>query len=163
MFRTNPRKVQPYLISNVQDLPDKQRARLEKSWSGVFFREFYSRVDEQTFAIIGAAMAVHSELGNGFLEAVYQECLKREFTLRNIPFSSQQDLEIINKGEVLPLTYRPDFICFDKIIIELKAVKGLTDEHRAQLHNYLKISGYKLGFLVNFCHYPKAEVERIVR
>ena len=123
---------------------------------GIIFRE-------ESYQIQGAIFEVYKEIGTGFLEAVYQECLKREFTLRNIPFSSQQDLEIIYKGEVLPLTYRPDFICFDKIIIELKAVKGLTDEHRAQLHNYLKISGYKLGFLVNFCHYPKAEVERIVR
>jgi GxxExxY protein len=86
----------------------------------------------------------------------------REFLLRNIPFICQQELQISYKGEVLPLTYKPDLVCYGKIIVELKAVNSLIDEHRAQLHNYLKASGMRLGFLVNFGHVPRVEIERIV-
>lgn len=117
---------------------------------------------EESYLIQGAIFEVYKEIGVGFLEAVYQECLKREFALRNIPFISQPDLEIAYKGETLPLAYRPDFVCFSKIILELKTVKEITDEHRAQLHNYLRISGFRLGLLVNFGHHPRVAIERVV-
>ena len=86
-----------------------------------------------------------------------------ELTLRAIPFQARMDLSLNYKGRTLKQTYIPDLICYDRIIVELKAVKELTDEHRAQVHNYLKATGMKLGLLVNFGHYPKVEYERIVR
>ena len=118
---------------------------------------------EESYRLRGAVFEVYREMGCGFLEAVYQECLEREFRKQAIPFVTQQELILHYKGERLIQTYRPDFICFDLIIVELKAVKELANEHRAQLHNYLKASGLELGLLVNFGHYPKAEIERIVR
>ena len=118
---------------------------------------------EESYRLRGAVFEVYREMGCGFLEAVYQECLEREFRKQAIPFVTQQELSLHYKGERLIQTYRPDFICFDLIIVELKAVKELANEHRAQLHNYLKASGLELGLLVNFGHYPKAEIERIVR
>ena len=118
---------------------------------------------EEVFTIIGAAMKVHSELGPGFLEAVYQECLEIEFALQSIPFQPQSELQLSYKGKFLKHRYVPDFICFGKIILEIKAVTKLADEHRAQIHNYLKATGYRVGLLVNFGHFPKIEHERIIR
>ena len=117
---------------------------------------------EDSFAIRGAIFEVYKIIGSGFLEPVYQECLEREFKNRSIPFQKQPDLFISYKGEVLPLTYKPDFVCYEKIIIELKAVKEISDEHRAQIHNYLRASGLRLGLLVNFGHTPRVEIERII-
>ncbi len=102
-------------------------------------------------------------MGCGFLEAVYQECLQKELSRQNVPFLVHPGLDLFYKQEKLEQVYKPDFICFGKIIVELKAAKEITDEHRAQLHNYLKATGLKLGLLVNFGHYPKATIERIVR
>ena len=85
-----------------------------------------------------------------------------EFSLREIVFRPQAELKLTYKGATLKQTYEPDFICFDKIIVEIKAVQKLAPEHRAQVHNYLRATGYKLGILVNFGHYPKVEYERIV-
>jgi GxxExxY protein len=102
-------------------------------------------------------------MGCGFLESVYQECLAREFIKRNIPFESQIELQLFYKGELLNQIYKADFICYDKIIIELKAVKAILPEHHAQLHNYLKITGFRLGLLINFGHFPKVEIQRIIR
>lgn len=118
---------------------------------------------EESYRIRGAVFEVYREMGCGFLEAVYQECLAKEFALQGIPFIAQRELLLEYKGETLVQTYKPDFICYDRIIIELKAVKELANEHRAQVHNYLKATGLELGLLVNFGHYPKAEIERIVR
>jgi GxxExxY protein len=118
---------------------------------------------EESYAIRGAVFEVYREMGCGFLEAVYQECIEKELRLRRIPFVAQQELKLVYKGEPLERTYQPDLICYDSIILELKAVKGICDEHRAQLHNYLKATGMKLGLLVNFGHYPKVEIERIVK
>ncbi len=118
--------------------------------------------EKESYAIRGACFEVYKEKGNGFLESVYQECLSIECGLQQIDFVEKPALELDYKGRRLEQTYEPDFICFDKIIVELKAVKELCDEHRAQLHNYLKATQLKLGFLVNFGHYPKLEIERIV-
>jgi len=118
---------------------------------------------DESYAIMGACFEVYKEKGCGFLEGVYQECLEIEFDLRGIPFQAQPNLGLEYKGRPLRQTYKPDFICFDRIVVELKAVSALTDEHRAQVHNYLKATGYRLGLLVNFAHYPGVEHERIVR
>ena len=118
---------------------------------------------DESYLIRGAIFEVYREMGCGFLEAVYQECLQREFKEQDIPFASHPILELSYKQQRLTQVYKPDFICFGRIIVELKAVKDLTDEHRAQLHNYLKATGFQLGFLVNFGHYPKATIERIIK
>ena len=105
-------------------------------------------------------MQVYNTLGYGFLEAVYQEALSIEFSRRGIPFSSQQKLRIYYAGIELQQTFKPDFICFDQIILEIKAVSALANPHRAQLLNYLRSTGYKLGLLIN-CGNPKQlEFER---
>ena len=117
---------------------------------------------EETYAIQGAIFAVYEGMGCGFLEEVYQECLEKELRQRGIPFESQKQLDLFYRGEKLEKFYKPDLICFGKIIIELKAVRELAPEHLAQLMNYLKATGYRIGLLVNFCHYPKADVRRIV-
>ena len=117
---------------------------------------------DEVYAIQGAVFDVYREMGCGFLEPVYQECLEKELKVRGIPFESQKELQLSYKGEVLNLTYKPDFICYGNIIVELKAVKEIDDVHRAQVFNYLKATGLRLGLLVNFGHYPKATVERIV-
>ena len=118
--------------------------------------------EEETYAIRGAVFEVYREMGCGFLEAVYQECLEKEFVLRNIPFVSQKDLTLSYKGQALKQTYKPDFICYGKIIVEIKALSATTGEHKAQVLNYLKAAREKLGLLVNFGCYPKATIERFV-
>jgi GxxExxY protein len=118
--------------------------------------------EAESYQIIGACFEVYREKGCGFLEPVYQECMEIELRLRGVPFSSQKFLALEYKGCPLRAKYQPDFICFEKIILELKAVSELADEHRAQVQNYLKVTGSKLGLLVNFGHYPKVEIERIV-
>lgn len=117
---------------------------------------------KESYNIQGAIFEVYREMGSGFLEAVYQESLSKEFTSGGIPFISQPELNLLYKGQLLSITYRPDFVCYEKIIIELKATKELGQEHRAQLLNYLKATGFHLGLLVNFGHYPKVAIERIV-
>ena len=116
---------------------------------------------DECYQIQGAVYEVYREMGCGFLEAVYQECLEREFKRQDIPFKAQVDLELKYKNEPLKQTYRPDFICYDKIIIELKAVKEIAPEHKAQLLNYLHATGLDLGLLINFGYYPKAEIMRM--
>lgn len=105
---------------------------------------------------------VYREMGNGFLESVYQECLEREFSEKAIPFLAQQELRLRHKGDLLHQTYQPDFICYGEIIVELKAVKELAPEHKAQTINCLKATGFRLGLLVNFGHHPRVQIERIV-
>lgn len=117
---------------------------------------------DECYAIRGAVFEVYREMGCGFLEAVYQECLVKEFRRQDIPFKAQEKIFLKYKGEPLEQTYQPDFICYSTIILELKAVKEIADEHRAQIFNYLKAAGLRLGLLVNFGHYPKATVERII-
>ncbi|MGN6422037.1 MAG: GxxExxY protein [Asticcacaulis sp.] len=118
--------------------------------------------EDEAYAIRGAVYEVSREMGVGFLESVYQVCLKREFAARHIPAVSQPNLNLSYKGAVLDLCFQPDFICYDKIIVELKACPALSDVHRAQTINYLRATGHRLGLLVNFGAFPKAQVERIV-
>lgn len=115
---------------------------------------------EEVYAIQGAIFEVYRIMGSGFLEGVYQECLMQELTMRGIPHAHQQELGLTYKGHLLQLTYRPDFICHSKIIVEIKSAKEIAAEHRAQVLNYLKASGLRLGLLVNFGHHPKVEIER---
>jgi GxxExxY protein len=116
----------------------------------------------ESYEIVGACFEVYREKGCGFLEQVYQECVEIELRLRGIPFTPRKPLVLEYKRCPLRTQYEPDFICYEKIILELKAVSELADEHRAQVQNYLKATGFKLGLLVNFGHYPKAELERVV-
>ena len=95
-------------------------------------------------------MEVHRVLGCGFVEAIYQEALEKEFALRNIPFEREKELSVSYKGTTLSKSFKADFICYNKIILELKAVKEFADEHYAQIYNYLRASGMDLGILINF-------------
>jgi len=117
---------------------------------------------DESYKIVGACFEVYREKGCGFLEGVYQECLEIELRLQGVPFVPKKPLVLEYKSCPLRSTYEPDFICHDKIVLEIKAMTELTDEHRAQVLNYLKATGLKLGLLINFGHYPKAQVERIV-
>ena len=117
---------------------------------------------DECYEIQGAVFEVYRVMGSGFLEAVYQECLERELTTRRIPYATQPTLELRYKGELLKQQYLPDLICYDKIIVELKAVKEIAPEHQAQILNYLKATGIRLGLLVNFGCSPKATVNRFV-
>ncbi len=117
---------------------------------------------DESYAIIGACFAVYKDKGCGFTEPVYQECVGIEFEFQSIPFRAQERLKLFYRGRELKKHFKPDFICYEKIVIELKAVSCLADEHRAQVLNYLHATGMRLGLLVNFGHFPKLEYERIV-
>lgn len=118
---------------------------------------------DECYKIVGACFEVYKEKGCGFLEGVFQECLELELRSRSIPFEAQQILRLEYKGVPLKQGYIADVVCYGKIIVELKAVSRLAEEHRAQVLNYLSATGFQLGLLVNFGHYPKLEWERIVR
>lgn len=117
---------------------------------------------EESYKIIGAAFDVYNTLGFGFLEAVYQECLELELKKRNIPYEREKELFINYDGQVLKQTYKADFVCYDKIIVELKAVSELCDANRAQVYNYLHATNMKLGILLNFGCSDGLEQQRIV-
>lgn len=117
---------------------------------------------EESFKIIGAAFKVYNTLGHGFLEAVYQEALEIEFQRQGIPYEREKELKITYDGVELKQSYRADFVCYGKIIVELKALSNLEDTHRSQVHNYLHATGYKLGLLINFGCSKELERERIV-
>ncbi|MDQ6860664.1 MAG: GxxExxY protein [Verrucomicrobiota bacterium] len=118
---------------------------------------------QESFAIVGACFEVYNDKGCGFLEPVYQECLQLEFEHQRIPAIAKPLLTLSYRGRTLQQTYQADFVCYGKIIVELKAVSKLIDEHRAQLLNYLHATGFELGLLVNFGHYPRLEHERIAK
>src|SRR5207247_9888968 len=108
-----------------------------------------------------ACLECYNDEGCGFLEPVYQECFGIEFEHQGIPAIAKPLLTLSYRGRILAQTYQPDFVCFERIIVELKAVSALADEHRAQLLNYLNATGFELGLLINFAHYPKLEYDRI--
>jgi GxxExxY protein len=116
---------------------------------------------EESYRIVGACFEVYKSKGCGFLEPVYPDCMEIELEFQGIPFVPQKPLHLSHRGRMLRHRYEPDFVCYEKIILELKAVKELNDEHRAQVQNYLKATGFQLGLLVNFGHYPKLEMERL--
>ena len=118
---------------------------------------------DEVFAIAGAAIEVHKELGPGFLEAVYQEAMEIELADRNIPFVAQKPLKIRYKGKALKKDYCADIICYDKIIVELKAMERLTSHEESQILNYLKATGYRLGLLINFGSSQKLEWKRYIK
>jgi GxxExxY protein len=117
---------------------------------------------KESYMIIGAAMTVYNTLKPGFLEAVYQEALEIEMKLVDIPFEREKELKIFYDGVELKQRFRADFVCYGNIIVELKAVSALDDSHRAQVYNYLRATGFKLGILINFGHKDHLEYQRIV-
>jgi len=117
---------------------------------------------EEVFAIQGAIFEVNRHMGTGFLEAVYQECLAMEFQARDVPFAASRSLSLTYKDRPLRQTYQPDFVCYERIIVELKVVRELAPVHRAQVLNYLRVTGLRLGLLVNFASAPKARIERLI-
>ena len=115
---------------------------------------------DETYKIIGACLEVYNVMGNGFLEAVYQKCLERELMLRGIPFEPQKRISLSYKGFPIEQDYTPDFVCYGKIILEIKAEVALIDSNRSQTINYLNAAVFKLGLLVNFGHDKSLEWER---
>ena len=116
---------------------------------------------DESFKIIGACFEVYNQKGFGFTEPVYQECLEFELAMQGIPFVAQPEIHLTYKGNRLTKHFKPDFICYEKIIIELKAVASIDDAHRAQTINYLNALGLELGLLINFGQYPKLVYERL--
>ncbi|MEQ8846129.1 MAG: GxxExxY protein [Botrimarina sp.] len=116
---------------------------------------------DESYLVMGACFEVHNRMGSGFLEAVYQECLAIEFGEVGIPFTSQPAVDLTYRGHKLEQIYRPDFICFERILIEIKAVDRLVQQHDAQVLNYLNATGLQLGILVNFGSHPKLEPRRL--
>jgi len=117
---------------------------------------------EETYLILGACFEVYNEMGRGFLEPVYQECLEKELQMQEIPFESQPVLELEYKGQQLDKRYQPDLVCFGSVVVEIKALTRLLVEHEAQLLNYLNAGNFEVGLLVNFGHYPKLEYTRLI-
>src|SRR5437588_9024613 len=116
----------------------------------------------ESYAIVGACFGVYKDKGCGFLEPVYHECLEIELEFQRIPFLSKPPRTLQYRGRTLVQTFTPDFVCYEKIILEIKAVSALCDEHRAQVLNYLSATDCELGLLLNFGHYPKLEYERLL-
>ncbi len=117
---------------------------------------------EEVYAIMGGCFAVSKDKGCGFLEPVYQECMEIEFDHLELPAVPKPSLDLSYRGRMLKHKYEPDFVCYGKIVLELKAVSQLVDEYRAQVLNYLNATGFKLGLLVNFGHHPMIEWELVV-
>ena len=117
---------------------------------------------DEVYVIQGAIFDVYKKMGVGFLEGVYQECLAIELARRSIPFEALRPLPLVYDGEPLQQGYVADFICFGRVLLELKAARAIAPEHRAQIINYLRATGIKLGLLVNFGASPKVEIERFV-
>ncbi len=118
---------------------------------------------EESYKIIGACFEVYKQKGCGFTEPVYQECLAIEFELQNIPFFAQPKIQIEYKGRTLEQFFKPDFVCYNKIIIEIKSLPNLIDVNKAQTLNYLNATNFELALLVNFGHFPKIEYKRVAK
>ena len=118
---------------------------------------------EEVYAVIGAAIEVHRELGPGFLEAVYQEAMEVELEMRGIPFEAQKNLKLYYKRRLLKKEYTPDLLCFGKLIVDLKAIDRLSGKEESQILNYLKATGLKVGVLINFGSSSKLEWQRYVK
>ena len=118
--------------------------------------------EAETYDILGSCFEVYREKGCGFLEDVYQECLEIEFDIRTLPYVCKPPLALEYKGRPFRKRYEPDFVCYGKVILEIKAVKTLDDSHRAQLMNYMRATNTSIGLLINFGHYPKIQHERFV-
>jgi GxxExxY protein len=118
---------------------------------------------QESYAIIGACFEVYNEKGCGFLEPIYHECLELEFGMQKIPFVHEPPLPVSYKGVRLQHRYSPDFSCWDKIILELKACEKIVEDHIAQVLNYLNATGFALGLVVNFGHFPRLEYRRVAR
>lgn len=116
--------------------------------------------EQESYLIRGACFEVYKEKGCGFTEPIYQECLEAEMIMQGIPFDPQCQIPLVYKGRTLAHRFIPDLICFGRIIVELKSVSRLADEHRSQIINYLKATGMKLGLPVNLGHHPKIEIAR---
>lgn len=121
----------------------------------------YLLYKEESYEIVGAIIAVQKELGCGYLERVYQDALEYEFKMRKIPYEREKSIQVMYKGHPLGEPYRANFVCYGKIIVELKAVEELLSIHRAQVLNYLKATGFRLGILVNFGE-QMARIERLL-
>ena len=121
----------------------------------------YLLYKNESYEIVGDIIAVQKELGCGYLERVYQDALEYEFKMRKIPYEREKNIQIMYKGKPLGEPFRADFVCYDKIIVELKAVEELLSIHRAQVLNYLKATGFRLGILVNFGE-QMARIERLL-
>ena len=117
---------------------------------------------EEVYAVVGAAMDVHRELGPGFLESIYQEAMEIELTTRNVPFVAQHPISVRYKGVTLKKQYFADLVCFERIIVEIKALPQLSVTETAQLLNYLKGTGFPIGILINFGSHGKLEWKRLV-
>jgi GxxExxY protein len=117
---------------------------------------------EETGQVLGACFEVYRVMGPGFLESVYQECLSLEFKSRNIPFIPQKQMSLEFKGVILQQTYQADFICFDRIILEIKAMASFVKDHEAQVLNYLRATRVRVGLLVNFGHAQTLQVKRLI-
>jgi GxxExxY protein len=117
--------------------------------------------EQETYKILGACFEVYKQKGCGFTEPVYQECLAIEFEIQRIPFAAQPKIQLEYKGRILEQFFKPDFICFDKIIVEIKALSDLVEANKSQTLNYLNATDFELALLVNFGHYPKLEHKRI--
>ncbi|MCK9476382.1 MAG: GxxExxY protein [Candidatus Muirbacterium halophilum] len=117
--------------------------------------------EEETYKIRNVIFEVYNEVGSGFLENVYQECMEIELCKNEIPFESQKEINVYYKEQKLAQIYKADLICFSNIIIEIKAVRNLLSYHESQIMNYLKATNMKLGLLVNFGGYPKPEIKRV--
>jgi len=118
---------------------------------------------DESYKIIGACFEVYNQKGFGFTEPVYQECLLLEFELQDIPFVAQPEIQLAYKGTLLKQYFKPDFICYSKIIVEIKTVSAIIDAHRAQAINYLNAMDLELALLVNFGCFPKLAYERLAR
>ena len=117
--------------------------------------------EQETYKILGACFEVYKQKGCGFTEPVYQECLAIEFEIQKIPFVAQPKIQLEYKGRILEQFFKPDFICFDKIIVEIKALSDLIEVNKSQTLNYLNATNFELALLINFGHFPKLEHKRL--